>query len=106
MSSTKNLHTFYIFQINTTKGDQLDQTKVFEPCTAKIGSSGRIVEFLVNRGYNNWIVQSIPIGFLLPILSSLYECRLSPPLVSWSPEAYALIGRPELANCTASNFEV
>ena len=62
----------------------------------KLGCFGRIVEYLVEKGYNSWTVQSIPVGFVLPILISIYECRLSPPLDLWSPKAFELIGRPEL----------
>ena len=42
-------------------------------------------------------MQSLPIGFSIPILSSIYECRISPPLIDWTPEAFDLIGRPELS---------
>ena len=62
----------------------------------KLGCYGRIVNYLVDQGYNSWTVQSIPVGFVLPIVISIYECRLSPPLVIWSPQAFDLIGRPEL----------
>ena len=90
----------------------------------KLGCHGRIVEYLVERGkfsitdifhyilendcnivpiyfflllgYNSWTVQSVPVGFVLPILISIYDCRLSPPLSVWTPQAFELIGRPEL----------
>lgn len=62
----------------------------------KLGNAGRIVEYIVKRGFNTWTVQSIPIGFAIPMLASIYECRMSPPLISWSAEVFELIGRPEL----------
>ena len=59
----------------------------------KLGNSGRIIEYIISCGYNSWTVQSIPIGFAIPILASIYECRLSPPVLTWKPEAYDLIGK-------------
>lgn len=80
-----------------------DALKSMEP-DPRLGNPGRIIDYVVNRGFNYWTVQSIPIGFAVPILSSIYECRMSPPLSgSWKPEAYDLIGRPEL-NCTKQDF--
>ena len=52
--------------------------------------------FVLLLGYNSWTVQSVPVGFVLPILISIYDCRLSPPLSVWTPQAFELIGRPEL----------
>ena len=54
------------------------------------------VYFFLLLGYNSWTVQSVPVGFVLPILISIYDCRLSPPLSVWTPQAFELIGRPEL----------
>ena len=53
--------------------------KSIEP-DPRLGNPGRIIDYVVNRGFNYWTVQSIPIGFAVPILSSIYECRMSPPL--------------------------
>ena len=103
---------------NTINADSL---KVLQSDN-KLGCHGRIVEYLVERGklsitgilsitfweimfiyifvlllgYNSWTVQSVPVGFVLPILISIYDCRLSPPLSVWTPQAFELIGRPEL----------
>ena len=53
--------------------------KSLEP-DPRLGNPGRIIDYVVSRGFNCWTVQSIPIGFAVPILSSIYECRMSPPL--------------------------
>ncbi len=71
--------------------------KDFEPCTP-LNNAGRIIDYVVSRGFNSWTVQSIPIGFSIPILSAIYQCRLLPPLLSWKSEAFNLIGRPELSD--------
>ena len=57
----------------------IDTLKSIEP-DPRLGNPGRIIDYVVNRGFNYWTVQSIPIGFAVPILSSIYECRMSPPL--------------------------
>ena len=57
----------------------IDALKSIEP-DPRLGNPGRIIDYVVNRGFNYWTVQSIPIGFAVPILSSIYECRMSPPL--------------------------
>ena len=57
----------------------LTPMKSLEP-DPRLGNPGRIIDYVVGRGFNCWTVQSIPIGFAVPILSSIYECRMSPPL--------------------------
>lgn len=60
-------------------------------------SAQNMVDYLVACGYNHQTIQTIPVGIAIPILSALYECRLHPPKLCWSTEAYEMIGRPELA---------
>ena len=73
-----------------------DLKSLIESSRTQASSAARIVDYLVHCGYNGWTVTSIPIGFAIPILSALYQCRLSPPPMTWHTRAYDLIGRPEL----------
>ncbi len=77
---------------NSSGMEDESDTKVIE-ADPKLKSAGRIIDYLVSNGYNSWNVESVPIGFILPILASEYECRLRPPNVSWNKEAYVLIGK-------------
>ena len=61
------------------RNDEYTTLKALES-DPRLGTAGRIIEYVVSRGFNSWTVQSIPIGFAVPILSSIYECRISPPL--------------------------
>ena len=69
----------YSIQLRYYNAPEIDALKSMEP-DPRLGNPGRIIDYVVNRGFNYWTVQSIPIGFAVPILSSIYECRMSPPL--------------------------
>ena len=103
-SRTRDL--IVIFALSVTKDKMIsleklvtpneDVKNVLETSRNLISNAARIVDYLVQCGYNGWTVTSIPIGFTIPILSALYQCRLSPPTMTWHAHAYELIGRPEL----------
>ena len=57
-----------------------------------------VARFAVANGYDSDALLRLPIGISLPILASLYHCRLAPPTsLALTKELYTLIGRPDVA---------
>ena len=104
-----------IFALGVSQGENVNLHRLFTDCdnheekteiepNPSLSNAGRIVDYLVEHGYSSWTVSSIPIGCTIPILSSLFHCRLSPPPLTWHARAYDLIGRPELRSDHAALF--
>ena len=51
-----------------------------------------MIDYLVMRGLDAWIISTIPAPLALPIFIAMYECRTAPP-IGWKKEAYLLIGK-------------
>ena len=97
-----NLHRLFTVGDNSLE-EKMTTAPIIEP-NLTLSNAGHIVDYLVEHGYSSWTVSSIPIGFTIPILSSLFHCRLSPPPLTWQARAYDLIGRPELRSDNAALY--
>ena len=72
--TSRSLDLVLIFALFSSKGSLVEPTKYCAHFNSsvqlikdieadpKLGNSGRIIEYVVSRGYNSWTVQSIPIG--------------------------------------------
>ena len=80
--------------------DIIELVRGHEHGSDEIDVASSIVKFVVDQGYNNWILMNnIPEVVALPIFGAIFECRLNPRMKdsNWAKEAYRLIGRPDLA---------
>jgi hypothetical protein len=56
----------------------------------------KLVETMVKSNFKLKDVDCLPFGVALPLREAIRSCRATPPS-SWGAEAYALIGREDLA---------
>ncbi|KAF5836819.1 hypothetical protein DUNSADRAFT_5359 [Dunaliella salina] len=64
-------------------------------------ASWQVVLALLAQGWSPTELSSVPLGVGLPLQEALQRCRADPPQ-GWPPEAYALIGREDIAATLAA----
>ncbi|KAK9819157.1 hypothetical protein WJX81_007920 [Elliptochloris bilobata] len=68
---------------------------------ALLEGSHALILAMVDKGWRLAELESLPVGVALPLREALYRCRADPP-PGWPTEAYALVGRTDMATAAAA----